>query len=263
MSDIAPRLDDENFERLTEHIQSQLVKLEELPYPKVQQDVFELLNCMDLMHREVFSRLLELIETQAPQIKLDIANDFAMQYVMMLYGFVPESPAPNAENKANGVNGNHNGLHIADTGATKTGGRAGQSVTIALDAIPIKAPPPMTMPMWMPLGDLADMGDGDVRGQKVADRNLVICRVGNEIFALDNHGLDSILPLDRGTLDGYILRDPWHDASYDIRTGVLTSNSNYAIETYPVVVSKDGKYRVGFNISKKAAAFLAQARGGA
>ena len=232
-----PRLDDPNFENLTEHIQGQLKKLEELPYPKVQQDVFELLNCLDLMHREVFTRLIEMIETSAPHIKLDMANDYAIQSAMMLYGFVQtDAPSPQP--------------------ATTTG----SSVLISLDAIPITAPPPVTMPIWIPAGNIADLQPGGVRGAKIEGRELVICRVGDELFAMDNHGMDSILPLDRGVLTGYLLRDPWHHVDYDVRTGEMQDGSKLGIETYPIVIGKDGKFRVGFNISKKAAAFLAQTK---
>ena len=234
MTETPPRLDDPNFEKLTEHIQGMLKKMEDLPFPKVQEDVFELLNCLDLMHREVFTRLIEMVETQAPQLKLDMANDYGVQTVMMLYGFVPED-APVAETKSS-------------------------SVVISFDAIPIKEPPPISMPIWIPLGSLSDMQPGEIRSRKVEDRDLVICRVGDEMFALDNHGADTILPLDRGTLNGYWLHDPWHGVDYDVRTGEMQDNKGRTIESYPVVVSKDGKYRVGFNISKKAAVFLAQTK---
>ena len=240
MTETPPRLDDPNFEKLTEHIQGMLKKMEDLPFPKVQEDVFELLNCLDLMHREVFTRLIEMVETQAPHVKLDMANDYAVQTVMMLYGFVPDD-APLAE---------------AGNVATKQS----NSVVISFDAIPIKEPPPISMPIWIPLGALGDMQPGELRARKVEERDLVICRVGDEMFALDNHGADTILPLDRGTLNGYWLHDPWHNVDYDVRTGEMQGNVLRVIESYPVVVSKDGKYRVGFNISKKAAAFLAQTK---
>ena len=127
-------------------------------------------------------------------------------------------------------------------------------------SLPITVPPPMTMPIWIPTGNIAELQPGALRAAKIERREVLICRVGDELFGLDNHGMDSILPLDRGVLTGYLLRDPWHHVDYDVRTGEIQDGSKLSIETYPIVIGKDGKFRIGFNISKKAAAFLAQTR---
>ena len=230
-----PRLDDENFGKLTEHIQGLLKKMEELPLPKVQEDVFELLNCLDFMHREALTRLIELIEAQAPHLKLDMANDFAIQALMMVYGFVPDDAVSKQAPVQNGT-----------------------SVVISLDTIPITQPPPLTMPIWMPAGNIADLEPGSMKMLKIEARDVLVCRVGDELFAMQNACLDSILPLERGKLDGILLHCPWHGCVYDVRSGEIQNGSKRALETYPIVIGKDGKFRVGFNISKKAAAFLAQ-----
>lgn len=217
--DSPPRLDDPNYEKLTEHIQELLEKVESLPYPKVQTDTYELLNCMDLLHREALTRLIELIETKAPEIKLDMANDFAIQTMMMLYNFVPddELPAPASDN----------------------------STFIPLDEIGFA--PAIKMPVWIPGGSIQDLPDNTMRGQIIEDEHVLICRVDGELFALKNACLDSVLTLDRGTLDGAALTCPWHGCQYDVRTGEIQNGSGLRIETYPVKV-EGNRFLVGFNI---------------
>ncbi|MEM7129856.1 MAG: Rieske 2Fe-2S domain-containing protein [Chloroflexota bacterium] len=219
MSQEPPRLDDPNFEKLTEHIQTLLEGIESLPFPKVQEDTYELLNCLDLLHREALTRLIELIETKAPEIKLDMANDFAIQTLMMLYNFVPdeELPSPVAEN----------------------------STYIPLDQIGIA--PALKMPVWVPGGNVADLPTHTMRRQIFDGQEVLLCRLDDEIYALQNACLDSVLPLDRGTLDGYELNCPWHDCRYDVRSGEIQNGSGLRLETYPVMVEGE-RFLVGFNI---------------
>ena len=51
MADRPPRLNDADFEKLTAHIEGLLQEFEDLPLPKVREDIFELLNCLDFLHR--------------------------------------------------------------------------------------------------------------------------------------------------------------------------------------------------------------------
>ena len=60
MADKSPRLNDADFEKLTEHIEGLLQKFEDLPLPKVREDIFELLNCLDFLHREALTWLEDL-----------------------------------------------------------------------------------------------------------------------------------------------------------------------------------------------------------
>ncbi len=217
--DSPPRLDDANFEKLTEHIQKLLEEVESLPFPKIQEDMYELLNCLDLLHREALTRLLELIEAKAPAIRMDMANDVAIQTLLMLYNFVPDEslPAP----------------------------ALAHATFIPLDEIQVA--PAIQMPVWVPGGALADLPPNAMRSQTFEDRRVLLCRVDDQIFALQNACLDSILPLDRGTLDGYKLHCPWHGCQYDVRSGEIQNGSGLRLESYPVRIEGD-RFLVGFNI---------------
>lgn len=218
-----PRLNDSDFGKLTEHIQGLLEQMETLPFPKVQEDVFTLLNSLDHLHREALTRLVELIEGQAPQLKRAMADDFAIQTLMMLYNFVPPEEVPTVEPASNGM-------------------------VIGLDDIAIM-PVIETQPIWVPATTTDQMDVGSMRGFRLEERNVVLCRSAeNEWYALDNACLDSILPLDRGKLIGYTLHCPWHACEYDIRTGEINNGSGLRLNSYPVRVGSEGRVRVGFNV---------------
>ena len=227
--DSPPRLDDPNFEKLTEHIQELLEQVEALPYPKVQTDTYELLNCMDLLHREALMRLIEIIELNAPQLKLEMANDFAIQTLMMLYNFVPDEPPP----------------VVTPVSSDLVNSGLANSTYIPLDQIEIT--PAIQMPVWIPGGSVVDLPAGSMRGQIFEDARVLLCHVEGQIFALQNACLDSVLPLDRGELHGHELSCPWHGCRYDVRSGEILNGSGLRLETFPVKV--EGKrFLVGFNM---------------
>ncbi len=217
-----PRLDDEAFSHLTAYIQGLLEQMETLPFPKVQEDVFALLNSLDHLHREALTRLVELIEANAPELKLPMANDFAIQTLMMLYNFVPEDERP-------------------ATPSPKT-----HSTLIGVDEIAI---PESGHPIWVPADALANIPVGDMRAYQLEGRGVVICRLEeDELHALANACLNSVLPLDRGQLEAYLLHCPWHGCQYDVRTGEIQNGSNLKLQMYPTRVTPNGRVQVGFNI---------------
>ena len=121
----------------------------------------------------------------------------------------------------------------------------GVSTFIPLDQIGVA--PAIKMPVWIPAGKVRDLPPHTMRRQRFEDEELLLCRVDDQIFALQNACLDSVLPLDRGTLDGYILNCPWHGCQYDIRTGEIQNDSGLRLASYPVQVEGE-RFFVGFNI---------------
>ena len=221
MADTPPRLNDADFAGLTEHIQKLLEKFEGLPLPKVQEDVFELLNCMDLLHREAFSRMLERIETAAPELIPEFERDLVIHMVLMLYNFLPEESEP---------------LHSPN------------ATFIPLDQLSIS--PAIKMPVWIPGGRVAELQPGNFRAQKFEDVDVLLVNLEGELYAYRNACLNSILPLDRGRLEGNILICPWHNCRYDLRTGEIQNGSGLKLEKFPVKAGADGRFAVGFNIPK-------------
>ena len=222
MTDSTDRLDDADFERLAEHIRGLLETLEQLPDPKIKDDVFELLNSLDLLHREALARVLALLEAHAPHLLPQLEQDFAIRTLLMLYSFMPE--------------------------AAPTAARSTRVTFIPIDHISVS--PALKMPVWIPGGNIADIPSGTLRSQPFEDVSVLLANIEGEIVAYQNACLDSILPLDRGQVDEYFLTCPWHQCKYDLRTGEIQNGSGLKLEKFPVKVADDGRFSVGFNIPK-------------
>jgi nitrite reductase/ring-hydroxylating ferredoxin subunit len=189
----------------------------------VRDDMFELLNCLDMLHREALHRMVELVDAKAPQLKVEMANDYAIQSVMMLYGFVPDDAVVSPSQRSSGL--------------------------ISFDAIPVNEPAPIAMPIWMAGGSLHDLADGVPTARKFEEHSVLLLRLDDEVYALKNQLIGSPLPLAGSTVvDGHYLLDPFHGERYDARTGEIQNGSGQKTETYAVLQAKDGQFRVGFNI---------------
>ncbi|GAB4436767.1 MAG: hypothetical protein Kow0031_18540 [Anaerolineae bacterium] len=224
MQNLTPFFTDEDYGELTLHIQERLDQLQQLPHPQVRDAMFDLLNSIDMMHREAFVRLLLLIQRDAPEVQSRLEADVVIRSVLALYELLPDDSPP-VEPPAPGT-------------------------FIPLDAISVS--PRLKEPIWIPGGHVNDLPPGSLRAQKFEDVEVLLCNVGGEIFAYRNACLDSILPLSSGTLDGAILTCPWHGCRYDARTGEIQNSSGLKLERYPVRLLDSGKFTVGFNIPKHA-----------
>ncbi|MDX1522598.1 MAG: Rieske (2Fe-2S) protein [Anaerolineae bacterium] len=221
MADQPPRLTDADFAGLTQHIQELLAKAEALPFPNVQEDLFELLNSLDLLHREVFSRMLERVEVAAPDLIPEFERDLAIRTVLMLYDFLPEEAEPDS---------------------------TGNATFIPLDQITVS--PGLKRPIWLPGGTVSDILPGTCIARTIEDVQVLLCNIEGQLYAYKNACLDSILPLDKGHLEGHMLTCPWHNCRYDLKSGEIQNGSGLKLEQYPIKFGDDGRFTIGFNIPK-------------
>lgn len=70
--------------------------------------------------------------------------------------------------------------------------------------------------------------------------NIVVARVGGEVFAVDGKCPHMACPLYSGALDGHMLTCPCHDWQFDIRSGQFLDAPEIKLVLYPVK-SEDGK----------------------
>lgn len=80
------------------------------------------------------------------------------------------------------------------------------------------------------------MTAGTPYGCRLGERELVLCRVGDEVYAVDGVCPHVGGPLGQGALHGYMLVCPWHTWEFDCRTGKHDRLAGCRLETYPVMV---------------------------
>ncbi|MFN2432348.1 MAG: non-heme iron oxygenase ferredoxin subunit [Gemmatimonadota bacterium] len=66
---------------------------------------------------------------------------------------------------------------------------------------------------------LEDVPAGGLRAVRLDGLALVLCRVGAEVFALEDNCSHQHFPLSRGELEEGELTCEWHGARFDVRTG--------------------------------------------
>ncbi|MEZ0540004.1 FAD-dependent oxidoreductase [Fibrella arboris] len=82
---------------------------------------------------------------------------------------------------------------------------------------------------------LDDLADGQVKGVKVGQDNVLLARVGETVYAVGAVCPHYQAPLAKGLLCGHRLYCPWHHSSFDITNGdLLDPPSLDGLPTYPV-----------------------------
>jgi nitrite reductase/ring-hydroxylating ferredoxin subunit len=66
---------------------------------------------------------------------------------------------------------------------------------------------------------LKDLADGACLAVTVEARKLLLCRRGEQVFAVDNRCSHAGSDLDGGAFEGFELECPWHGARFDVRSG--------------------------------------------
>jgi 3-phenylpropionate/trans-cinnamate dioxygenase ferredoxin subunit len=70
------------------------------------------------------------------------------------------------------------------------------------------------------LGNLDDLTDGELRVfEDIGDYGIVVCKVGGELFALEDNCSHADTPLSEGRLRGFQITCPLHGTSFDVRSG--------------------------------------------
>lgn len=84
------------------------------------------------------------------------------------------------------------------------------------------------------IGDLADFPAGQVREIIAGGHVLAVARIGDEVFALDGLCPHQGGPLGQGKLAGDVVICPWHQFSFEMRTGFCTSSRALAQKRHSV-----------------------------
>lgn len=95
---------------------------------------------------------------------------------------------------------------------------------------------------WFKVAEPEELADGRVRTATAGPRTVALTRCGGRFGALDNHCPHQGGPLGEGSIEGGLLRCPWHGYDYDPITGRPPEGFSDAPEAFPVDVRDDGVY---------------------
>jgi naphthalene 1,2-dioxygenase ferredoxin component len=88
---------------------------------------------------------------------------------------------------------------------------------------------------WERVGSLDELASGELQPSMLGDEEIVLCRAGNEVFALHNWCTHADARLSEGCLHGYELQCPLHEGRFDVRNGrVLCAPAESDVRSFPV-----------------------------
>lgn len=225
------RANDE-WDALLAYVNGLVTEMEEISDQAIRERVFELLQGIDAIHREALTRLVRLFKGGV----LDqVITDPAIRTLMELYDLMPAKA------------GCGDAADFA-TGSTPTGGDTAESQAISKNKLAEKVP----IPHWVPAQqNRNDLLPGSAVNIMVEDRRLLLCRVGDEIFALAAECVRDGRPMDGGNLEGFTYTCPHHDGCYyDVRQGTRIAAPG-SVECFPIRLDQTGRIQIGFDIPFK------------
>jgi nitrite reductase/ring-hydroxylating ferredoxin subunit len=73
--------------------------------------------------------------------------------------------------------------------------------------------------MLIEAGKVEDIAPDGMKRVKAGDKEIVVCRVGDDFYAVQRRCGHMNAPLEKGNLDGTYLTCPFHHVQFDIITG--------------------------------------------
>ncbi len=85
------------------------------------------------------------------------------------------------------------------------------------------------------VADISDIPPGGNRAFDVGGESVLVCRVKDEFFAVENVCSHAMSPLEGGRMRSYLLICPLHGSGFDVRTGTNKGKPAYRpIRTFPL-----------------------------
>jgi pyruvate oxidase len=95
---------------------------------------------------------------------------------------------------------------------------------------------------WYRVADLDELPEGRVKTVAAGTHSLALTHVDGQYAALDNHCPHQGGPLGEGSIEGGLLRCPWHGYDYCPLSGDSPGGFGDSVPTHPVDRRKDGIY---------------------
>src|SRR6266498_2721589 len=97
------------------------------------------------------------------------------------------------------------------------------------------------MEQWIQVAQLSDIPPGGRKMLRLGDASISVFHIDGHLFAIDSVCPHQGGPLGEGVLDGEVLTCPWHDRSYNVRTGCAIPTPS--VRTYEIRV-QDGQVEI-------------------
>lgn len=217
---------DTQYNDLAQKTHRLIEEAEQLPDSYAKEMVFTLLENFDMLHREALARLLKMIEVKFPELRNEMEADFAVQSLFTLYdlfedGLVSRKAGPIQVEKLIPVKSNGSGKESENK---------------------------IRMPIWIPAGNKSELEAGQIYFKEFEGVKVLICKVNEELFAMQSNCPESVLSMEFGKIENGNLICPWHGCIYDLHTGTRAGDETTHLKRYPVTVHEDGSFLIGFNI---------------
>jgi 3-phenylpropionate/trans-cinnamate dioxygenase ferredoxin subunit len=207
-------LPDIEYEQLASQTEDLVAKVDDLPYPKVKDDVHDLLQNFDMLHREALTRLFKEIVINYPDLRTKMESDRAVHLLFSLYDLFHTDIHNNIllQEELSGGNGNDK------------------------------------YPRWIPVGKTNKLKENAAYKYAEEGENILICKSDGNVYAVKNCCGNTTLPLEGAAIEKGYLICPWHGCVYRLSDGVMETNPIQKIKKYPVTIGDDGEIRLGLSM---------------
>lgn len=269
------------FQHLLDWLGTGLERMEEIQDDKTREEVFALLEGVDVLHRQGLGRILDLIGSLGGQKAVEqISQDPIVRTLLEMYdlpeadewtqverALEPVYPYFQSHGGKLDLIGVENGrVRVRLSGSCE--GCPGTATTLervveeALregfpgfkELVAEEPPPPaknivqlgrrpLRRPRWVQAGRLEDLEPGVLRPWRLEDVPLLLTLLEGEVYAYrDGCPPGSALTLQLGRVEGATLVCPWHGCRYDLRTGKRGDDEG-KLSVLPVAV-QDGEVKI-------------------
>lgn len=95
---------------------------------------------------------------------------------------------------------------------------------------------------YVPAGRADEIKTGEAKVVQVNGKAVAVFHVADKFYAISNLCPHEGGPLSEGRVKGCVVRCPWHDLSFDLRTGQGTEGGGYCVASYEVRVEGPAVY---------------------
>lgn len=276
------------FQHLLEWLGTGLERMEGIEDEQTREEVFALLEGIDVLHRRALGRLLELVGNLGGQELAErVSQDPMVRTLLEMYDLPEADERTQVEHALENVYPyfkSHGGklevlgveegrVRVRLSGSCE--GCPGTATTLqrvveeALregfpgfrELVAEEPPPPasekpiqlgrkpLRRPRWVSVGRLEDLEPGEMRALRPEGTSLILVRLDGEVYACRNGcPPGSALTLHLGRLEGSTLVCPWHGCRYNVRTGKREDEEG-ELAMLPVAV-QDGEIKVAVGVEE-------------